>query len=89
MTSNTFFVHWNYDFSQVNGSFQGQNKTYVGNLSYTSAGAVSSLQLGNGRWENTQFNARLQPTQIGLGSSANAQDLWKVNYDYGTTDNRQ
>ncbi|MEK7724317.1 MAG: RHS repeat-associated core domain-containing protein, partial [Acidobacteriota bacterium] len=25
--------------------------------------------------------------QIGLGSSANAQDLWKVNYDYGNADN--
>ncbi len=75
------------DLAQVNGSFQSQNKTYVGNLSYTSAGAVASLQLGNGRWENTTFNARLQPIQIGLGNSANTQDLWKVNYDYGTTDN--
>jgi hypothetical protein len=27
------------------------------------------------------------PTQIGLGNSQTTQDLWKVNYDYGTTDN--
>ncbi|NJM53113.1 MAG: hypothetical protein HC846_06805, partial [Blastocatellia bacterium] len=75
------------DLAQVNGSFQGANKTYVGNFSYTSAGAVGSLQLGNGKWENTVFNSRLQPIQIGLGNSANTQELWKVNYDYGTTDN--
>ncbi len=75
------------DLAQVNGAFQGNNKTYVGSFSYTSAGAVSSMQLGNGRWENTQFNSRLQPTQIGLGTTATTQELWKVNYDYGTTDN--
>jgi RHS repeat-associated protein len=57
------------------------------NFSYTSAGAVSSMQLGNGRWENMVFNVRLQPTQIGLGVNANDQSLLKLNYDYGTTDN--
>jgi RHS repeat-associated protein len=45
------------------------------------------LQLGNSRWENTTFNSRLQPTQLGLGTSSTDQSLWKVNYDYGTTDN--
>jgi RHS repeat-associated protein len=75
------------DLAQVNGSFQGANKTYVGNFAYTSAGAIGAMQLGNGRWENTVFNSRLQPVQIGLGSSQNAQDLWKVNYDYGQADN--
>lgn len=75
------------DLAQVNGSFQGNNKTYVGSFSYTSEGAVSAMQLGNGKWENTVFNSRLQPTQIGLGNSQTTQELWKVNYDYGTTDN--
>jgi RHS repeat-associated protein len=45
------------------------------------------LQLGNERWENTSFNNRLQPTQIGLGTSATNQGLLKLNYDYGSTDN--
>jgi hypothetical protein len=40
---------------------------YAKNFTYTSAGAVSSMQLGNNRWESTQFNSRLQPTQIALG----------------------
>ncbi len=56
-------------------------------MNYTRAGEVGALQLGNGRWENTQSNSRLQPVQIGLGTSANDQSLLKLNYDYGTTDN--
>ena len=45
------------------------------------------MQLGNGRWESTQFNSRLQPTQIAVGTTQNATDLLKLNYSYGTTDN--
>jgi RHS repeat-associated protein len=75
------------DLAQVTGSFNNQNKTYAGNFNYTSAGAVQAMQLGNGKWENIVFNSRLQPIQIGLGNSNNTQELWKVNYDYGTTDN--
>ncbi|MCV5090246.1 DUF2860 domain-containing protein, partial [Escherichia coli] len=36
---------------------------------------------------STTFNPRLQPTHIGLGSSAGTQNLLKLNFDYGTTDN--
>ncbi|MBF2021956.1 MAG: RHS repeat-associated core domain-containing protein, partial [Hydrococcus sp. C42_A2020_068] len=49
--------------------------------------AVTSMRLGNGLWESTQFNARLQPVQIGLGTSVASQNLLKLNYDYGTNDN--
>jgi hypothetical protein len=45
------------------------------------------LRLGNGKFENATFNSRLQPIQIGLGSSAASQNLLKLNFDYGTTDN--
>lgn len=63
-------------------------RTFASNFSYTAAGAVSLMQLGNGRWETTLFNNRLQPTQLGLGTTnvaANA-DLWRVNYEYGMLD---
>jgi RHS repeat-associated protein len=66
-----------------NGTFQN----YANAFTYTSAGAVSSLRLGNGKFENTTFNSRLQPIQIGLGSSATSQNLLKLNFDYGGTDN--
>ena len=62
-------------------------RNYANSFVYTAAGAVSSLRLGNGKFENTQYNSRLQPTQIGLGASASTQNLLKLNYDYGTTDN--
>jgi YD repeat-containing protein len=47
---------------------------YAKNFTYTSAGAVSSMQLGNGKWESTQFNSRLQPTQIALGTVQSGTD---------------
>jgi YD repeat-containing protein len=61
--------------------------TYANNFTYNAAGAVNSMQLGNGHWESTTFNARLQPTQIALGNLTGATDLLKLNYDYGTTAN--
>lgn len=43
------------------------------------------MRLGNGLWETTQFNSRLQPTQIGLGNGVNSQSLLKLDYEYGAT----
>jgi RHS repeat-associated protein len=61
--------------------------TYADTFSYTSAGKVSSVRLGNGLWESNAFNSRLQPTQIALGSALNGTDLLKLNFDYGSTTN--
>lgn len=60
---------------------------YAKSFSYTAAGSASSMQLGNGKWESTQFNSRLQPTQIALGTVQGGADKLKLNYDYGATDN--
>ena len=60
---------------------------YAKNFTYNAAGAATSLQLGNGRWESTVFNSRLQPTQIALGTVQNGTDKLKLNFDYGTTAN--
>ena len=40
-------------------------------IQYAPQGAVSIMKLGNGKWEHTNFNNRLQPTQIGLGHFGN------------------
>ena len=56
---------------------------YAKNLTYNPAGAVTSMQLGNGRWESTVFNSRLQPIQIALGATPNATNLLKLDYSYG------
>jgi hypothetical protein len=31
---------------------------YAENFTYNAAGAVTSMQLGNGKWESTQFNSK-------------------------------
>lgn len=60
---------------------------YADNFTYTAAGAVSSMQLGNGRWESTQFNSRLQPLQIALGTVQNGTEKLKLNFTYNTSTN--
>ncbi|HMM79032.1 MAG TPA: RHS repeat-associated core domain-containing protein [Pyrinomonadaceae bacterium] len=61
--------------------------SYAKSFTYNAAGAVTSMQLGNGRWESTTFNSRLQPTQIALGTVQNATDKLKLDYTYNTTGN--
>jgi hypothetical protein len=56
---------------------------YADSFTYTAAGAVSSMQLGNGKWEWTVFNSKLQPTQIALGTLQNGSDLLKLKYGFG------
>ena len=45
------------------------------------------MQLGNGKWESTRFNSRLQPTQIALGTVQSRTDKFRLDYSYGTTTN--
>ena len=60
---------------------------YAQNFTYSSAGAVTSMQLGNFRWESAAFNERLQPIQVALGSTQDATNVLKLNYSFGTTQN--
>ncbi len=62
-------------------------RPYASSFAYNAAGAVTAMRLGNGKFETTVFNSRLQPTQIGLGSSVSDHGLLKLDYSYGTTDN--
>lgn len=57
--------------------------SYAKSFTYTVAGTASSMQLGNGKWETTQFNERLQPKLIALGTTQGATDLLKLDYQYG------
>ncbi len=56
-------------------------------LQYAPSGSVSVMKLGNGLWEHTNFNSRLQPTEIGLGTSATNSNTVGLTYNYGTTNN--
>lgn len=57
---------------------------YLDQIKYTASGALRESRLGNGLWQTTAYNSRLQITQIGLGSSNTDTSLLKIQYDYGT-----
>jgi len=56
-------------------------------IQYSAHGAISKMKLGNGLWEHTNFNLRLQSTQVGLGTAATNSSLLQLDFDYGTTTN--
>lgn len=74
--------------SQVSGTKAGEAaKTYASSFGYSPHGAVSSMKLGNNLWEHTLFNSRLQPREIGLGTSSTDSSKLRLDYGYGTTNN--
>jgi RHS repeat-associated protein len=62
-------------------------RNFANGFIYNPSGSVTAMRLGNGLWENTVFNSRLQPTQIGVGTGVGSQSKLKIAYGYGTTDN--
>jgi RHS repeat-associated protein len=73
--------------AHISGQSSGTSKTYANAFAYSAHGAVERLRLGNGRYEHTSFSSRLQPTEIGLGTSAPNSNLLRLQYNYGTTNN--
>ncbi|MFV0388160.1 MAG: RHS repeat-associated core domain-containing protein, partial [Pyrinomonadaceae bacterium] len=65
----------------------GSYENRASNFTYLAHGGVSSLMLGNNRWENAQYNNRLQVTQVGMGTSSADTSLLKIDYNYGTSSN--
>lgn len=66
----------------------GASADAASRIAYTAHGAVSAMRLANndGLWENASFNARLQPTHIGLGTSASNASKLSIRYAYGTVE---
>ncbi|MEK6322106.1 MAG: RHS repeat-associated core domain-containing protein [Acidobacteriota bacterium] len=56
-------------------------------IQYAAHGAVSVMKLGNSKWEHTNYNSRLQPEQIGLGTSSADSSTLRLDYTYGSTNN--
>jgi len=68
--------------------FAGGSATDVSNrMQYSPAGVVSAMRLGNGLWQHTNLNTRLQVTQIGLGTAIADSSSLKLDYSYGVTVN--
>jgi YD repeat-containing protein len=62
-------------------------RTYVATTSYTAHEVIKTMMLGNGLWEHTDSNSRLQLKEIGLGTSDTDSSKVKLEFDYGTTAN--
>ena len=56
-------------------------------VSYTAHGALDKETLGNGLVHDLTYNARLQPTQIKLGTAAAPTSALSLTYSYGTSAN--
>jgi RHS repeat-associated protein len=72
--------------NQGGGYYAGGDPTVPGNpnvIAYTAHGAVAAMSLGNGLWEHTRYNNRLQVAEIGLGTLRTDSSLLKLEYGYG------
>ena len=71
------------DLTRVWAKTGNNQRTYASSFSHTAAQSNRRLRLGNGLWETTQYNPRLQPVQMGLGKGSAATDILKLNNEYG------
>ena len=78
----------------IDGWYAGGTGTNA--VDYEPHGGVKQLLLGNGLWEQRRYNARLQPTRIGLGTAKTAagtalgttqSGLLLLDYSYGAGSN--
>ncbi len=56
-------------------------------IGYAIQGSVAALRLGNGLWEHTDYNNRLQPMRIRLGVSGAESSVLQLDYGYGGANN--
>ena len=62
--------------------------TFASNFGYAPHGALAELKMGNDLYEYRDYNTRLQPQEIGLGTTSGGSDKLKLEFTYGTTNNK-
>jgi len=65
----------------------GTSKPYDSSITYSPHGAIIGEKLGNGLWQSTSFNSRLQRTIMTLGSSLATSDVWGLSNVFSPTNN--
>jgi RHS repeat-associated protein len=73
--------------SSVSGQMGTTSTPYASDFAYSAHGAVRDMKLGNGLYDHSAFNSRLQLTERDLGTTLGGVDKLKLEYYYGTTDN--
>ena len=61
--------------------------SYASNFDYAPHGALAELKLGNNLYEYRDYNTRLQPQEIGLGTFDGGSDKLKLEFTYKTPNN--
>ena len=61
--------------------------TYGSGFSYAPHGAIEELKLGNNLYEYRDYNNRLQPIEVGLGTFSGGSDKLKLEFTYGSSRN--
>lgn len=76
---------------QATGTYYGgaAGTDSTNRIRYAAHGGVSAVKLGNNLWEHTDFNSRLEPTEIALGTSTTDSSTLRLTYNYGTTNNNE
>lgn len=70
------------------GYYVGAASSDVANrIQYSPTGAIKAMRLGNGLWEHTNYNSKLQAVEIGLGSASTNSSVFQLEYGYGTSNN--
>src|SRR6185369_13013486 len=74
------------------GSLNSTATTYapaatVSSIGYAAHNALNTETYGNGLIHGVDYNNRLQPTQIKLGTSGSPTSVVSLGYNYGTTNN--
>jgi YD repeat-containing protein len=67
-------------------SYAGGPNTAMRSIQYAPHGAINQMKLGS-LFEQTSFNARLQVTNINLGSTLGASDVWGLTNTYAAAGN--
>jgi RHS repeat-associated protein len=80
--------------SSLTGVKGTDTKNYVSSVGYAPHGGIASLRIEGMRTEQWCYNTRLQPTVIRLAAAATenclaqpTEDVLRLEYGYGTTDN--
>jgi RHS repeat-associated protein len=61
--------------------------SYASEFGYAAHGALAELKLGNNLYEYRDYNTRLQPQEIGLGTFDGGSDKLKLEFTYKTPNN--
>jgi RHS repeat-associated protein len=61
----------------------GAGSDATSRFQYSATGGIQGMRLGNGLWEHTNFNSRLQIVQIGVGTSLSDSSKLRLDYTFG------